>query len=137
MRYLADTTYLIDLINGDGGAVALAKELDEDYESIGLSVISAEEYLRGIYYLYWDEKEQLKGKLANARRDLSAFEILPVTYEEVATAAEIEVIAVKRGEMLSLADILIASSAISHNLTLVTRNIKHFQRIPKLRTRGY
>jgi predicted nucleic acid-binding protein len=139
MRYLADTTYLIDLINGDDEASALAEELDESSETVGLSVISVEEYLRGIYYLYlyWDDKELLKTKLIGARRDLSAFEILPVTDKIAAEAAKIEVAAIKGGEALSLADVLIASSAISLNLTLITRNIKHFQRVPGLRIRSY
>jgi predicted nucleic acid-binding protein len=137
MKYLADTKYLIDLINGDAKASALAEELDESNEPVGLSAISTEEYLRGIYYLYWNDKELLKTKLTDARRDLSAFEILPVTFEIATEAAEIEVATIKRGEALSLADILIASSAIGLNLTLITRNIKHFQRVLKLRIRSY
>jgi len=137
MKYLADTTYLIDLINGDHKAVDVARELDELGELVCLSVISAEEYLRGIYYLYWDNKEKLRRKLAEARRDLSAFEILPITYEIVVKAAEIEVMLIKSGEMLSLPDILIASTAICHNLILITRNVKHFQRIPNLKIRTY
>lgn len=137
MKYLADTTYLIDLINGDHKAVDVARELDELGELVCLSVISAEEYLRGIYYLYWDNKEKLRRKLAEARRDLSAFEILPITYEIVVKAAEIEVMLIKSGEMLSLPDILIASTAICHNLILITRNVKHFQRVPNLKIRTY
>ena len=58
----------------------MAKELDEAEENVGLPVISAEEYLRGIYYLYLDDERLLKMKLANANRDLSALEIIPVTY---------------------------------------------------------
>ncbi|MEM4727600.1 MAG: hypothetical protein QXD04_05040 [Candidatus Bathyarchaeia archaeon] len=52
MRYLANTTFLIDLINGDEGVLEVAKECDEVNETVGLSVVSVEEYLRGVYYLY-------------------------------------------------------------------------------------
>ncbi|MBS7626114.1 type II toxin-antitoxin system VapC family toxin, partial [Candidatus Bathyarchaeota archaeon] len=69
--------------------------------------------------------------------DLSAFEILPVTYDIAVEAAEVEVAAAKSGVMISLADIIIASSAISHGSTLITRNVKHFQRVPKLNIRSY
>ncbi|MEM2107549.1 MAG: PIN domain-containing protein [Candidatus Bathyarchaeia archaeon] len=95
MRYLADTVYLIDLVNRDDGAVAFAKELDEIGEPVGLSTISAEEYFRGIFYLYWDDERVLKAKLADARRDLSTFEILPITYDIAVKAAEVEVATVK------------------------------------------
>ena len=42
---------------------------------------------------------------------------------------------IKCGKMLSLADILIASTAISHRLILITRNIEHFKRIPRLKVK--
>ena len=91
MRYMADTTYLIDLINNDQGAVKIAEEMDLLAERVGLSVISVEEYIRGIYYLYWSNKKVLKSKIADAENDLRAFEIIPLTYNIVLKAAEIEV----------------------------------------------
>jgi len=39
--------------------IALAEEIDESNELIGLSAISAEKYLKGIYYLYWGNEKQL------------------------------------------------------------------------------
>jgi len=136
MRYLADTSYLIDLINGDRGAVELAEELDATGEEVGLSVISVEEYVRGIYYLYLNS-DILKEKLKAAKRDVSAFEILPITYEVALKAAEIDAMLTIKGEMLSLADVLIAATAIANNLILITRNVKHFKRIPNIRVRRY
>ncbi len=137
MRYLADTTYLIDLVAGEERAVRLARELDAVDETVAISVITVEEYLRGIYYLYWDNKSKLKRKLMDAKRDLSAFEILPITYDIAAKAAEIEVDLMKKGEAISLADLIIAATAIHHNLILITRNIKHFERVKNLRIRSY
>jgi predicted nucleic acid-binding protein len=37
------------------------------------------------------------------------------------------------GEPIGDGDILIAATAVCNNLTLVTRNLPHFQRIPQLR----
>jgi len=136
MRYLADTTFIIDLVNEDEGATNLAYELDEVGETVGLSVISAEEYLRGVYYLYWGSKK-LKQKIAEAINDLNAFEILPITCEIARKAAELEIVMMKRGKPLALADILIASTALVHKLILITRNIKHFQEVPGLKIRIY
>ena len=39
----------------------------------------------------------------------------------------------KRGTPLDLADLEIASIAIANNLTLVTINVRHFERVPLLR----
>ena len=136
MRYLADTSYLIDLINGERGAIELAEELDATGEEVGLSVVAVEEYVRGIYYLYLNS-DTLKEKLKAAKRDVSAFEILPITYEVALKAAEIDAMLTIKGEMLSLADGLMAATAIANNLILITRNVKHFKRIPNIRVRRY
>src|SRR2546423_14731325 len=39
----------------------------------------------------------------------------------------------RKGQIIGDFDILIASTAIHHHLTLVTRNIKDYQRIPNLK----
>ena len=38
----------------------------------------------------------------------------------------------QRGLLIPDPDILIAATALTHNLTLVTRNRRHFERIPDL-----
>ena len=43
----------------------------------------------------------------------------------------------KRGQTISDTDALIASVALEHTEVLVTRNQKHFERIPGLRVEGY
>ena len=85
-------------------------ENDELNEVVGLSAISVEEYFRGVYYLYWEDQRTLRKKIISAERDISAFEILPITHEIAVKAAEMEVSLIKRGEALSLADILIATT---------------------------
>ncbi|MBS7618150.1 PIN domain-containing protein [Candidatus Bathyarchaeota archaeon] len=124
-------------MNGDEGALEFAKECDEVNETVGLSVVSVEEYLRGVYHLYWESGEVLKKKLASAERDLSTFEILPITREIAVKAAEVDANLIKMGETLSLADALIAATAINHNLVLLTRGIEHFKKIPKMKIKSY
>jgi len=137
MRYLADTTFLIDLVNGDDGALNLALELDAHGEKVGLSTISVQEYLRGVYYLYHENKEKLREKLTQAYEDISAFHIIPYTIEIASKAAEIEVSLTKKGTLISLPDILIAATAIINNLTLLTRNTRDFKKITGLTIRKY
>jgi toxin FitB len=38
----------------------------------------------------------------------------------------------QQGQGLPDADLLIAATALNHGLTLVTRNRRHFQRVPQL-----
>lgn len=136
MRYLCDTTFLIDLVSGDEGAAAKARELDEVASLVAISVITVHEYLRGIYYLYWD-REELRDKLREAREDLRRFEIIPFDEEIAEVAAEIDAKLVRSGTPIGYPDVVIAATALSRDLTLVTRNIRHFSLVQGLRVEPY
>ncbi len=136
MRYLCDTTFLIDLVSGDEGAATKARELDEVASLVAISVITVHEYLRGIYYLYWD-REELRDKLREAREDLRRFEIIPFDEEIAEVAAEIDAKLVRSGTPIGYPDVVIAATALSRDLTLVTRNIRHFSLVQGLRVEPY
>lgn len=137
MRYLADTTFLIDLVNGDPEAVDLALELEAYGDEVALSTISVMEYLRGIYYLYHNNEKKLREKLAQAFEDVNAFHIIPFTTEIASKAAEIEAYLTRKGIIISLPDIIIASTALTNNLTIITRNQKDFKKIPNITIKTY
>lgn len=134
-----DTTFLINLVKGDKGAAQKAKEVDTKSVFKAISVVTVHEYLRGIYYLFSHNKDLLKIKLERAEAELIRFEILPYTYEIARTAAETETDAALAlsGTSISFSDTIIAATALHYKLTLVTRNIEHFSRIPELATETY
>jgi predicted nucleic acid-binding protein len=132
-----DTTFLIDLVKGDKGAVKKAKEIDEQGTFKAISVVTVHEYLRGIYYLFSHDKKLLKTKLEKSETELVRFEILPYTYEIAKTAAEIDAQLAKNGQTISFSDTIIAATATHYKLTLVTRDTEHFSRIPNLQIETY
>ena len=79
----------------------------------------------------------LKAKGGTAK--LTAFEqfcqvnqILPMNDSVIVCAAEIYAGLKQRGQLISDADILIAATALTHGLTLVTNNTAHYSRIAGL-----
>ncbi|MHA1649032.1 MAG: type II toxin-antitoxin system VapC family toxin [Candidatus Helarchaeota archaeon] len=130
--YLFDTTYIIDLLSDDQGALEKAKEIDSIPAFKAISVITVQEYLRGIYYLFGKDKNLLKSKLKEAEKDLSHFEVLQVDYLTVKIAAEIDANLLRNGTPLSLPDVLIAASALQYSLTLITRNKNDFDKIAEI-----
>jgi len=60
-------------------------------------------------------------------------ETLPLTQTIIQRFAQIRGELRRKGQIIGDFDILIAATAIQHNLTLVTRNMKDYQRIPQLR----
>ena len=47
-------------------------------------------------------------------------------------AADLYALLYQEGQLISDADILIAATALKHNLVMVTENVAHFRRIPGL-----
>ena len=132
-----DTSFLIDLVRGDEGAVQRAVDVDSEGVFKAISVVTVHEYSRGIYYLFGHNKDLLTTKLERAEAELIRFEILPYTYEIAKTAAEMDAALALDGVSISFSDTIIAATALHHKLTLVTRNIQHFSRIPKLTIETY
>ena len=70
--------------------------------------------------------------LANVNRIAEIFPLLPITPAIMNTFGELKAYLSKSGKIITDMDLLIASTAITHNLILVTNNEKHFQRIEEL-----
>ena len=58
--------------------------------------------------------------------------ILPFDFAAAKKYGEIRSLLEKQGTPLAHADLQIASIALSMNMTLITGNLKHFQRVPQL-----
>lgn len=125
-----DTGYIIDLTNGDSGAVTIAAQVDSGSDDKAISVVTVHEYLRGVFYHY-SGKKQFETKLRKAMRDLSYFEKLDFTSEIARHAARVDATLYKSGEVIPYADVVIAATAIHHSLPIVTRD-KHFKAIKEL-----
>ncbi|RLE93907.1 MAG: type II toxin-antitoxin system VapC family toxin [Thermoprotei archaeon] len=130
--YLVDTDYLINLIRGDAGAVKFARKIDYEKIYVAISVVTVHEYFVGVYLSYWNDKNKLKKMLEKAESELARFDIIPYTDKIAKKSAEITAYLYKKGEPIGFADTIIAATAITNNLKLVTRNIKHFSKIPEL-----
>jgi len=63
---------------------------------------------------------------------LKNIKIIPFDLIASNEAIEIYKLLKVRNQMIDLADLLIASTAIAHNLNLATLNLKHFSKIPNL-----
>ncbi len=133
---LFDTTFLVDLVNKDPGSGKLAEKVEEERTFKAISVITVYEYLRGIHYVYSATK-QLFEKLESAEKELDAFQVIPFTDEIARQSAQLQASLERKGEMMGINDLYIASTALSLKLALVTRNLEHFRRVPGLKIEPY
>ena len=71
--------------------------------------------------------------LLGLRAFLSEFVILPLTDPIVARFARLRAALRQQGQLIPDMDLFIAATALEEELTLVTRNVRHFARLPELK----
>lgn len=127
---LFDTTFVIDLErefarSRPGRAVAFLHRHPETIPAI--SIITFYEFAEGF------EKEQEEA----CRRALSRYKTLPLTEAVAWQAAQLSREPREAGDRIGDNDVLIAATALCHNISLVTRNTEHFRRITGLHLVSY
>lgn len=131
MNYLLDTCVLSEARkrNADPGVVDWLSQVSES--RLYLSVIVLGEIQKGIAALN-DKKrqQQLQAWLEDGLQARFAGRILGVDIEVALEWGILQGEAQKRGAPVPVVDSLIAATAVHHNLTLVTRNVRDFERFP-------
>jgi predicted nucleic acid-binding protein len=118
MRYLLDSTLLIDHGNGDLAAARMLRELVEGgHDLFTCDVVTCETLSRG-------DDEQLR----HLRTLLDALEYVSTSPDAARWAADSRRTRRLAGGKRSLGDALIASVAVSLDATVVTRNRPDFER---------
>ena len=132
-----ETTIVIDLLKESkrrrpGPATRKLQELTDRGEIWQIAIFTLAELYVGVAKGSRPEQER-----AAIEQCVSAFAILPF---ERSTAEVFGTIVGKletRGESISDIDALIASVAFERDELVVTRNLRHFERVPGLRVEGY
>ena len=124
--YLLDTDTIIYWLNGN-------QDIEKKVNQIGLdklaySIVSQAELYFGAFKSNYVEKN-----IDNIRRLSEKLAMLPFEDKSAALFGQLKSDLKKQGTIILDADIMIASIALTYHLTLVTNNIKHFNRIPNLR----
>ncbi|MBV6645376.1 MAG: type II toxin-antitoxin system VapC family toxin [Cyclobacteriaceae bacterium] len=126
MDYLLDTCVVSDLVKGDRGTVSHFKSITP--AQVGISSVTAYELRYGLLknpQIRSSTKQAVLGFLIDVT-------ILPFGDWEANTASEIRAGLEKSGTPIGAYDVLIAATALSRELILVTSNEREFTRVPEL-----
>jgi len=124
-----DTDFLIAVLRGDQSAIPVIEELDREKIRF-TTVINAFELYAGAYYTGKKAVEESKNLL-------SKFHIINFDDTCAEKAGEIFATLKKKGMSLDVRDVMIAAVASNYDLTLITRNVKHFSRIEGLKVKSW
>ncbi len=124
--YLLDTDTIIYSLKGHP---AVKKNLERNlHAALKISIITLME-------LYYDayKSQKLASNLGKVKHLEATLEIIPLGKESAEVFAMLKADLEKAGTALDDFDLVLAACALSHDLTLVTNNVKHFKRIDGLK----
>ena len=119
---LLDSSVLIELFRKQIKEKTLFYKISQTYDNFYISAITYYEIgigNRKAHVEYWDTL-------------LRQLTVLPFDAACSDTAVKIYLDLLRKNKMIDIADILIASTALTHNFPIATLNSKHFKRIEKL-----
>ncbi len=129
---ILDTTFAIDLLRGEKRAERKARELEDRDEAVIIPTPVVLELLVGVVRSDAPVSERRRVEeftTSYGRADLG--------YNEARIAGEILGNLLTRGERIGLIDAMIASIAVTHGETVLTRDPDHFNRIEGITVEGY
>jgi len=129
---IADTTLLVDLLRGTEAAQREVRRLES--EGVLLWVPTPAEFE------LWEGVERADRPEEEARRIdavLGGYTVLAFERPHAARAGRLSGALLRRGTMLDPVDAQIAGMALEEQLQVLTRNAKHFERVPDLEVATY
>ena len=125
MKYLLDTNVLVDYLRKN---VRINEDVLES--GAGISILTQGE----LYYGAFKSKApEVNLVLIDDMISEYGFPVIDIDDKAVLEYARVKANLEEEGKRLEDLDLLIAASALSIKLTLVTRNVKHFERIKGLK----
>jgi len=121
MKYLIDTDWVINHLKGESRVVAKLEELVP--EGVAISVISLAELYEGVYYF----KDPVKGQQFLEEFLAPDLKVLNVDQEVCKIFGKERGRLRQQKKMISDFDLLIASTCLYHNLTLLTNNRRYYE----------
>ena len=125
MSYLIDTDIIIYSLKNNEKVNEKFKLHRNSPKS--LSVVTYGELIYGAR-----KSQNIEKNIAKAHRLIEIFPIINISPSVMDTFGELKVSLERSGKIIDDMDLLIASTALTHNLILVTNNEKHFCRIQGL-----
>lgn len=127
MKYLVDSDWVIDYLTGKQYAITFLSSLAK--EGFAISLITLGEIYEGIYYGRDPQRSE-----EGFRKFLRGVTVLPLNRSIMQRFGYIRGDLRHKGQLIGDPDLLIAATALYHDLILITRNKKYYQRISSLKT---
>ena len=128
--YLLDTDIVIYSLKGHS---TVKKNLERNlHVALKISIVTLMELYYGAY-----KSQKVASNLGKIKRIEDAIEIISLGRDSAEIFAMLKAELEKSGTPLDDFDLILAACALSHDLILVTNNVKHFKRIQGLKLENW
>ena len=127
MKYLLDTNACVAHLRSGGKSKVSQKLVSSSAGDVVLCSVVVAELLYGA-----KRSADVARNLAEVKRFVSGFVSIPFDDPAAGAAADVRASLATSGSPIGPYDLLIASTALTHRLTLVTHNTGEFGRVPGL-----
>ena len=127
-----DTDFIIDLLRRKLEAERKLEDLAAEGDKLTTTPLNASELYKGAYGSSRPIEEAKK-----VRHLLETLDILEFSSAASETFGKLSIEFQRKGNDIGDFDLLIASIALTHGEPLLTRNVRHFSRVPGLAVESY
>ena len=124
---ILDTDFIIGYLREDPKIIEILRNYEKDKTEIKTTIINVGELYKGAYL-----SVEILENIKKIDEFLKKVEILDFNIEIIKIYAKLSADLRKKGEIIGDYDELIASITIYHKETLITRNVRHYERITQL-----
>lgn len=133
MAFLIDTSIAIALEREGGSLEMLQGQMGG--EDVAVAAITASELLHGVHRA--DTALRRERRLQHVEALLDSVSVLPFDLETARIHSRIWADLAARGQAIGPHDLIIAATALAHDLPIATLNPEHFQRVEGLEVRSW
>ncbi|MGH2585781.1 MAG: type II toxin-antitoxin system VapC family toxin [Dehalococcoidia bacterium] len=126
MPFILDADWIIQALAGRSQAVTALDRLAP--QQVTLSAVTVGEICEVAF-----NSANPEAHIERFRHFLHPYRVLPVNEPIAFRFAEVRSFLRRRGQLISDFDIIVAATALRHDLTVLTFNVRHFERIPDLK----
>jgi tRNA(fMet)-specific endonuclease VapC len=129
---IEDTTFIIDILNGDEGALARLDAIEGERQPEKVSSITVLELYEGVTRTQKPEKER-----EQVLSVLDSKAVVPADHGVMRRAGELSGELITDGQQIDREDCIVAATGLQEGEPVLTRNTAHFERIPGLEVVSY
>lgn len=129
---IQDTSFLVDLLRGDDDATALLDIIEREARPQKVSAITVLELYEGVV-----RSETPETKRTRILDVLESKHVVAADHSVMRKAGQLSGDLITDGQRIEREDCIIAATALLSDEPVITRNTRHFERIPELNVRSY